>query len=522
MPLDREAIRRALGLNRDLIAEDPALEREFGASAALFGLGRGANGSARQRHLEWFVLERPSSHLGGVPVERLREAWLMRAGAAERGLYEVLAGSLAAAFEVTSAQGESGLWVRDILAQTEYPLEEPEAAGVLEVGDLIVGRAFPLGDGRFVLSGAASAFHEVELVAALARDLAGLRRSRRGVLRIEQLELERLFFGVERGRAASEIGHGRACHALEQAGLTADESARALRELCGSESVTDILNRLGFETSADLETIRGILLERWLELGPGVAEQTPGCAPEATPNTALALANFDRGRREGRDVEQLIRELERALGVDVLDEDEDEAGAPDFPGVVGAMVEEFLWDVAREEGEEAARELQSARLLSVWGERIGVFEELAARDLIEFSARWILDEGRLTSAEEAHRTLGSLARFCRWCEESQDLALWRSYALAHGRIALELPRHLALRWRTGWERPSAPRSYRLITSEASGIEVETTSGERLQVRVVEGLRGLLVSGDVLIGAIDSEGWLRMAAAYPSELWTILT
>ena len=72
-----DSLERGLGLYGELLAGDPELEREFAQSRSVFAAARPGNSEeqrlAARRHLEWFILERPSESLGGVPVEALQD-----------------------------------------------------------------------------------------------------------------------------------------------------------------------------------------------------------------------------------------------------------------------------------------------------------------------------------------------------------------------------------------------------------------------------------------------------------------
>ena len=71
----------------------------------------------------------------------------------------------------------------------------------------------------------------------------------------------------------------------------------------------------------------------------------PSSAQAASPevDVSSALADFDAGREQGQDLEQLFDELERKLGV-APEAPEAEPGPPAFPGVVAALVGEFRWE----------------------------------------------------------------------------------------------------------------------------------------------------------------------------------
>jgi hypothetical protein len=232
-------------------------------------------------------------------------------------------------------------------------------------------------------------------------------------------------------------------------GLDEESVARLLRLVRNEarkghpQAVTELLNRLAFDTDVDLVAAQCILVDLWQAERRSARVETR----EASVGDAeAALASFDRGRAEGQDLEKLFRKLERDLGVDD-DEDEEDAEdvVPDFPGVIGAMVEEFLWDVERERGDETAQRWSGLRRLGEYGRDIGLFEELAPAHLLDFAGRWLLDEAAGIGTDELCYLLEGLTAFLRWCEESHALPLWTAFGPQLEQLAPELPRLLALR-----------------------------------------------------------------------------
>src|SRR6185503_8109201 len=104
-------------------------------------------------------------------------------------------------------------------------------------------------------------------------------------------------------------------------------------------------------------------------------------------DAARALAEFERKRKAGLPLDDVFDELERELAldedenenegdadaadVDDGDPDDSDAGeravpkgdadevspAPDFPGVVSAMITEFLWETGRDSGALRAEDM---------------------------------------------------------------------------------------------------------------------------------------------------------------------
>lgn len=530
-----------LGFERFLarLAGEASVRREFDASRGEFFAHPAARllPGAERRHLEWFLLERPSAALGGVPVQTWRES--LAETSAE--LLTGFAHSLAGAFEVTSLVPGEGLWVRDLFTLGEHPIVEARASLAIEVGDLVVGRLFPAGGAAFLLSQAASVFRDPDLLAAVRTDLQAMRAARRGVLRVQQLELEHLFHGpgsLPTVGPSAEEAFERARTALGALELTPAQVERALAAVRvavparDGRVVTEALNQLAFDTDADLVAARLALAELWSSVATGAPrapEPAGGAEPAADEDddnatVQAALEAFDRGRAEGKDLELLFRELERELGVADEPETEpeteaDEApGAPDFPGVVGAMVEEFLWEIGHEQGAAEARVLEPLRELGTYGHQIGVFEELTPAQLLDFSARWLLDEGRVTNPRELIGVLDALAVFCRWSEERQGVPLWKPFESTLAALRESLPRHVLLRrsLRAG----AGEGAFRVLRVGGTGAVVRALDGlERELVLVPEQAHNLRVGE--LVRVARHEGAFVLGASYPAEIAELL-
>jgi hypothetical protein len=538
MPFSRQALEDAVAGLHALARADEAVARELDASVADYFpdpasrpavLTEPARALATRRHLEWFLFERPSEVLGGVPAEALTSA---HPEAAEYA--EVLLGSLAGVFEVTGVEPERGLWLRDVFGLGEYPVDEPEAAGTVLPGDVAVGRVFPVGDAVFRLSPAAMVFRNAALLEALKRDVERLRAGRRGSLRIASPELERMFhdpsgpFGGPRA-AVDPAQAERDLRAALRAGGAEDAftdqlfaELRAAAREGRDHAITEALNRLAFDTEVDLETARARLLELWTALSssprPGAVTDDPdaGASPDAV---ADALARYDAGRSAGRDLEALFRSLETDLGIEPVAEADEEV-APDFPGVVAAVVQEFLWETGHEHGEEVARRYRPLAHLGDFASGIGVFENLSPRDVLEFAGRWTLDRGVLADASEAHALLAALSAFCRWCEEEHDLALWTELEATLRGLESSLPRLVELRRRTAPAKLADGAVYTFERARDGQALFVDLDGEPHEVELDHVVGGLLRNGDVVHAEITAGGEARVGACYPPELLSL--
>jgi hypothetical protein len=484
----------------------------FGGSEAALAAG------AELRHLEWFFLERPSSVLGAVPIAALANDEELSLPSGVRAIQPVLATSIAGAFEILRTEAADSWWAQDLFTLQKLLLASSPVFSDLQSGDLVVGRVYPIGDGSFQASMVAWAYRSPAILAAVRADLAGMRRVRRGVLRIQQLELERLFHAHEAALTARPAEEQFQRTELEALGLNPRQVDTLLAEVraaaCerASEKFTDVLNRLAFETHVDLERARETLLRIWY-----TPRTFPGPAPES-PDVSAALAAFDRGRKEGADLELLFKTLELELGLDQAPgEDSDSLdGVPDFPGVVGAMVEEFLWEVEREHGQPAAQRFEGLRLLGTYAADIGMFEELGRSRLIDFSTRWLLEETHL-APPELQPLLEGLRGFCAWAEDYHELPLRRDFGAVLAEAWEPILRLCASR--PYWQRGRKGWVGVVIHSGNEALELRPRAGEPRRAVVDCALASLVRPGDLVVLGTDND---EVQAIYPSQLAEVLS
>ncbi len=531
-------------LQRSLLSR-PQVAAEFAASRAEFarlsGPAADEHGArqAERRHGEWFALERPSSALGGAPVEwALHNRPELGESAPGEDELKALLSSRCGVFEITSVTAGQGAWVRDLGAGGEYPLHEPQASAEFERGDLIVGRLFAVGDSLYSVSPAAGLFRNTRLREALAQDIERLRQGRRGVLRLSQLELERMFFGGGALGEADAVERARVF--LTSSGVSAAQTENYLDELRqaafepdrwvhgASDALGSVLERLAFDHDVDLERARRVLLEAWPRLAAAPARRDAregaGCGADrpVRGDVRAAIEAFDRGRDAGRDLEQLFRDLERDLELETEEIDPDAtdgAPAPDFPGVVGAMVQEFQWETEQEHGPTAARELAPLAKFAQFGASLGVFENLSAHDLLLFSALWLPERGGLESRAQASAMLSALERFCEWAQRTQDVALHDAYRERVAPLAAALERLSeagALCERTD-DAPERGELYELIAREQDSALLRDRRGREQRAKLAPELMARLELGDWVRATIASDSYARAHCCYPPQV-----
>jgi len=559
------------GLHRfsRLVLGEDALRAEFEASVEEFFRGPLPEGDTREtllaarRHIEWFVLERHSPSLRKTPVEALLRRWHDTVSKPVGELSESFFGSFTGVFKVTSIVAGGGGWLRDLAGYGEHPVGEFPGAEEIREGDLVIGRLYPIHGEACFLSSAARILRGPELVAALEADLERTRIARGGsrVLHISQLELEAMFFDpdggfVEPGTSAepgSEVNVEETLAAtrewLASAGLTSEEVdsifGRLRRQPCdtsrlaigGADELGAILDEMAFTTGIDLAEARRLLTIAWPLLstpaappsGSSTASRKTGHAggPNAG-NARDALAAFDDGRRAGQDLEELFGTLEKDLELDQVPDDEEGTPAPDFPGVVGAMVEEFLWETRSVAGQvELAERYGVLRTLGRFGEQIGVFEELSAADLLRFTAFWLAERDELASAAEAAALIDALEAFCLWAESAHEMTLRADFGDTLATLRLSLPRITEANKQLA--RPQAPDAddsgelYEIVAAQgASAWKLLDRSGREHTASPPKGISPLLQSGDRLRGRIELDGQAVVYRLYPPEAAGLLS
>jgi hypothetical protein len=458
----QEAIDRGLETFLALIRENPELSAEFEASLPEFFPAGAPTGDPREtllaarRHVEWFVLERISRTLHGSPVEILLEEWKARTSADEERDEPAFLNSFTGIFVVTSVQDSAGMWLRDIVGFGEYPVSDPEGAALLREDDLIAGRMFPIEDSVHHLSRAAAYFRDDVLREAVKRDIESLRESlgHGRVYHVSQLEIEQMFFTAKpQPKSAGPDPVAAARTLLAKSGIDDARAEELLARLAqepydggrlihgAGDQLAEILDELAFETEIDISDARRTIVQAWHSLaGPTPEEVQPEPESQEQIDASAALEAFDKGRKADADLEILISNLARDLDVDADDDsDEEESPAPDFPGVVGAMIEEFFWEIAAEHGADERQRLAPLTKLGRFARELGTFEALTAAELLRFTTFWLHEEREIASEEEGRVLVDALESFCAWAEEAHGMPLREEFGPTLERLRASLP-----------------------------------------------------------------------------------
>src|SRR5262249_46715650 len=152
--------------------------------------------AARRRHLEWFLFERVNPAWDRLGIEHVTDRLGAQSGFDDDLEQHALLHSFVGLFEVASIGEDGTLWLSDLSNQGEFPVLPASGTSSIAVGDLIAGRLFPAPDGTYSLSPAVAHHRSLELIRALRTDMERARAARRGIVRISQREIERMFYAA--------------------------------------------------------------------------------------------------------------------------------------------------------------------------------------------------------------------------------------------------------------------------------------------------------------------------------------
>ncbi len=581
MPLTSEAIERCLELLTSEVRSHAGLSSEFEQSIRTFFRGAAPSGGgpldvllAGRRHLEWFLIEHHSAAFPGLIADHLREAYaaqLQSISDAEddaselvdalQGAFEALLKSHTGIFEVEEVREGAGAWLRDVTGFGSFALAGPGLAKSLKGGELFVGRLYPAGEGVHVASPAAAIVRGPEVVSALQRDLERIRDASTGkVLRVSQGELEAMFFGAggsevraggsslaSQQKPSSEDPIADALHLLRGAGFGAERARRTVRLLAQeprdpsklihghSDVLARLLEEIAFDTELDLDTSRRALMEAWEVISAPTEVRSKAPAAPASPDAPAdadeiarlaAIEAFAAARERGQDASALVKDLERDLGLDPSDGDGPEVPAPDFPGVVAAMIEEMKWELGATRPGFDVESLAPLSLFATFAQPIGVFEELRGRDLFQFATFWLQERRALKSDDQAVALVVAMREFCEWALDAHEVDLGSEFMDALDGLESSLPR--TRRLNAAIEAPASDAEtgelYEIETLgdaaaeefESSEDRVRTLGGDTMTVILPDALRAELRIGDRIRATVRLTGHADVLCCYPPE------
>lgn len=496
-----------------LVAELARAQREFfGAAGRPAGAGAEA-AAAATRFAEWFVLERESDVLGAVPVLALVRG---RSDAAE--VLELMRDSTAGVFRIESARDREAQ-ATDLQDGEVVDLRE-QVPGTLARGDLLIGRLYSVGEGGHVPSVAATLHKDAEVLGeAIVRDLARLDLGRR----LSQVEIEHVFL---RGRqlvpdAAEALPPLERLEAefetlLTKAGRSPHEVqalATALREAATPGQVMGpLLDELAFETDADLDEARRLMLQLWTALRrvgtPPPARPEPKRKrdePRSVPGLGANIAKrIEQGLARHEDLEAMFADVENLFG-ERIDPDEPLEGSDGVEdGDLAGLVAEFLWETGNEHGELAD---VLASLVRQQRERPVPMldaERLTGTDFLRLAVACYLAAAPADRVERIRAVGSALERFVGWLASAQEIELESGWNTVEAVLLAHADRvgAASLALSTKATAASPPSLWRVLATGEREFELtEIDSGTtHLVATSTEAARQLRV-GDLLIAGI---------------------
>lgn len=524
---DAGTVQQAVNALVARLAEEPRLAAElqrawrefYGEEGAIGGIGD----SAAQRFAEWFALERESDTLGAVPVELPEFATPLLD----------LDGTTAGVFVVVVA-GPTGVEARDL--QDDALLELAVPPGSLAVGDLLVGRLFQFGIGRWAPSTAAAVFRPgQELGEAFRRDLERLDLGRR----LQQIELEHLLLRRP-GQAPSPtappaapppvaptapsvpLEHLEADLDRLLAGTDGRHQAAAISErLAAAERpgqvMGPLLDELAFETEIDLDRARELLLEIWNAQHAEAAAAPLATPPEESLGERL-VRTLDEGLAQHRDVEDLFAQLERMAGLEPgaaddeenpFDRDGDEAAAEVAAdaGDLDGLVQEYLWETQREDDPSAAPLRLWVQLQANAPLPHRDLEAVTGQDLMRLLLHVYLSAAPPQRAAAVRATFAELERFYGWARSEQELEVGAALQECQGTLLDHLDRLAAAGAQLSGPVDSRQRARFLVVEDVGddGFGVRDEEGGHHWLAAARATASALRVGDLVLGALAAKG-----------------
>ncbi|MBC8328040.1 MAG: hypothetical protein ISR76_01180 [Planctomycetes bacterium] len=387
--------------------------------------------------------------------------------------------------------------------------------------------------GRFVLG--AEGMHETlpgtftcsaaGLPEAVERDLNAIRAGKPRS-RLSQLECERLFAPL---LAASEpVSDGRVAAAASFAALgrvlgdLPPWAAGGWEQALAAFGPAELLDRIAFETSADLEMARRLVFELSGDPG-GVSRAAPAEAPACPaaggrPDPALALRLFDQQRKGGAPVEECFLQLEVALGLEPgasHEEDDGAAVGPPGPPTFQALQETYRWE---REAESKPLQAAEAELLGALG---AFLQELRTPEQQSTLVReQVLAFLLQAPGEEAVRRLSAeLAPFLRWSDRELEEGTENLVQDLEAGLGNKLAKAAACNHELKRTGGRAAGSARVVSVEP--LRVAAADGEEAVVNgVPERFRQWMEDADLLQGTwrsgeFDAAGWIPKEVLGPS-------
>ncbi|MBL4769743.1 MAG: hypothetical protein JKY61_01020 [Planctomycetes bacterium] len=547
------ALRNGLEALQGLTLKKAGLKQEWTDAWAQFSQGappfekaQTQGSSACGRFREWFLLERHSPSLLGAPFDRLINEWRESHPDFTEHVEPLLLSSFTGIFEVGDLVEDQGAWVRDITGFGEFALQDRRGSSEMRTGDLLVGRLFSVPGSLHVPSGDATWLRSPDLSEALERDLNRMYGEGAKILRLAAPELEAMFFhptsphraaaksSASKSSAQTNNAIAEAREFLTLAGWSRTEIKAWFKAIKSArfdpkslaanptDPVGQALEQFAFNTKIDLSEARRILTQAWMasKRESTKTEASDERPAESSEGARDAVNRFAAAQAAGNDMEMHFQDLEQSLGLPVDPEDEDPGTAPDFPGVIGAMVAEFKWDMERQ-GKANAKWIERLRPFAEYTRTIGAFEDLSRREVLSFCCFWSLEQGLLQEAGTALETIQALEQFIQWALEEHDMPLHEECKTLLGDLRTSLPRVVTLNQQLEVSPASSSEDPGQLfsvgkTMDTGAIALFDRGGNQYTSILPAALDGKVLFGDNLRANLDLEGKAQVFCVYPPE------
>ncbi len=566
---EQQAIDAALTALVERVLAEPHIEAELQRARREFH-GEGAvaaHAAAERRFLEWFVLERQSEVLGDVPADVTR-----------LDADESVAGSLVGAFAVVGVATDCAT-AKDL--QDDQMLDLVVPTGSLAVGDLVVGRLYVVGTGRWLPSTVASIFRPGgSLGEAFAHDVQRLELDRR----LQQVELEHVLLRPqeqaqrERDRAERESTARSAARAtatgtakpapvgeplerlearldglLQNYRTAGDDRQWSATEISERLARTErpgvvmgpLLDEVAFETEADLDAVRRVLLEIWNSHHPEV-QRPDGPAGDAgraersegPPGETLGermVRHLDDGLRSSRDLDGVFAELEEMAGLEPGSADDgsnpfdgpaadgDESAARPGGGDLTPLVEEFLWET---EPDEVVQQT-----LRTWVELQGNaavprvdLDLVTGEDLMRVLLHVFLGAPPAERSGAVRAAYAAFEQFYAWVKTTQELDVEDQLTGCRGALLDQLDRLTTAgrKLSTPEAAGSRPAMFEIEEILGDGFGMRTDEGDGHWLEVDGDVLAQLCVGDLLLGALaDGPRFAGPVVVLPADARALL-
>lgn len=484
---------------------------------------------ARARFVEWFLLERDSLHLGSPPVQ----AWAPKEAVPDSA-WDRLLDNFLGIFRIAGTRRSEGREFFDVLdlwsGRMAHLPADILAGGSAEESDLLFVGRLVLADGEAHLPLPGLRLAQAPgLVQAVESDLA-LARHQNPRARISQRECDALFRAIPEETDAEQIDAESVDALLAELEsilqAAPDWSWARIQDSLNREGLTGTLDRLAFETIADLEALRRVL--------PALANHASKAAEAASiaqPETdesvsdqteaSRALDVYDLARAEGLSLDEAFQKLEEALGLEpgtseelLPDQARDRAPVgPEETAGLDPWIEAYLW----EQHDETAAQVPSPETEAVL-RAFALHAQVAAGKMLDaqdIQATHVLPF--LMAAEDEagflQRRAGMLG-FLQWAAQEQDAPL--EAALDDWATDEDQRLPAMMRANQAMQTTGVAWRNRQVLTETDPPRVTAEAGESVQVRGLPSeVEACLRPGDLVLGSwID--GQFHAAALVPGE------